>query len=711
MISLVTPGVLLSAMLMAAPAPPVQPLDKAAASLAFVPDDALFYGVSLRNREQLDALLRSKAWAKLMGLPLVDLGRAAFNLAWYRDDGPQAQFRAWYAQEENQQLVALLGEMVSDEAFGYGGRKSADFVALMTALQAANQLAPVMGLLQGQNPQQAQSPEGRARVLLQAVADNAALVTAPDLVFGFKLRDTKNARAQLARLDELMRGLAMQFPPLAGRWSTAKIAGANFHTLRLDGSQVPWDQVPWQAFEERQGQFDGLRKKLAGLKLTVSVGLRGSFLLLSIAEGTEPLARLEQPGKLLADRKELAPLRRFADRRLTGIQFLTQEWQRVHAGEGGVAEALLDYFKPGVLTEEQERRVRADAKALDKDLARYESKPGAALTFAFLTERGSESYAYDWTAGAGKPSVPPLTILEHIGGAPLAFSASRSPYDPEEYRLLVKWVRVIWGYAEEFGLPHIPEPFREQYQQTMKRVRPILARLDKATGQMLLPALADGQGAFVLDATLKRKQWHPVMPEAEKELPLLEPALVFSVSDAALLRKAGAEYRGIVNDVLELLAEAGVVSGKVPPPGEKKAEGIDATFYTYGAPPEAGIAPGLALTAGLSERWLALTLSPGHAGRLLKATPLKVDSPALASVPQPRSVGYVRWEGLVDALAPWIDYGLVHGKANEASGMDVRGQARTVLDVLKVFRSTASASYPEGGAMVRRSEIIIQDRD
>src|SRR5207245_8991171 len=110
-------------------------------------------------------------------------------------------------------------------------------------------------------------------------------------------------------------------------------------------------------------------------------------------------------------------------------------------------------------------------------------------------------------------------------------------------------------YVEDFVVPRLDEAQKGQYEQVMKMFHPLLERLDKATGTMLLPALKDGQTAFVLDAKSESKQWHQMMPASDKPLPLLEPALVFGVSDAELLKKAMTEYRAIISEAISKLRD------------------------------------------------------------------------------------------------------------------------------------------------------------
>src|SRR5207302_388102 len=85
--------------------------------------------------------------------------------------------------------------------------------------------------------------------------------------------------------------------------------------------------VPWANLEERPGQLDKLKKKLRELKLSVSVGLRGPYVIVALAESPALLEGLGRPGQRLADRAEFKPLAKFAERPLTSINYASKEWQ------------------------------------------------------------------------------------------------------------------------------------------------------------------------------------------------------------------------------------------------------------------------------------------------------------------------------------------------------------------------------------------------
>src|SRR4051812_165018 len=57
-------------------------------SLRKVPADAVFYSASLRLKEQWDIFLGSKAYAKLMEIPLIQLGKMQAGFQWQQASQP-----------------------------------------------------------------------------------------------------------------------------------------------------------------------------------------------------------------------------------------------------------------------------------------------------------------------------------------------------------------------------------------------------------------------------------------------------------------------------------------------------------------------------------------------------------------------------------------------------------------------------------------------
>ncbi len=324
-----------------------------------------------------------------------------------------------------------------------------------------------------------------------------------------------------------------------------------------------------------------------------------------------------------------------------------------------------------------------------------------------------EGYHYDWAQNLYADGTKPLDLLEHLGGSPLLAIVGRSKYSPQQYESFRKWVTKAFGYFEELAIPEFSAEEQEQYKKIKEAGMPLVERLDKATGQMLLPALADGQAGFVLDAKITSKHWFEDLPQNDQSLPMLEAALVFGVSDAALLKKACAEYQAVTQAAIEKAKQ--LFPHDVPadfnlPKAEmsevKTSDGVG-SIYWYKLPGDLGIDSQLTPNAGLSQHVAVLSLAPKHTERLLSSAPLAVTpNGPLADLKKPFAAAvYFNWAGLIDAATPWFDL-MADKNTLDKSVID---QAHTVLDLLKVLRTAECASFQENGAMVTHSLTVFQD--
>ncbi len=681
-------------------AQPAAPLEKLDSAVKSVPADAAFFATMLRNREQIEAIAESKAWAEFKAMPAVqDLWK---TLTTTFDD--PAQF---FTKPENQQLLEVAGDLLSHEVFIYGGENFSDFADLALTSFGSLQFGPLAGLIGGEAGRFS-TREMQVRALLHALNENSKLIRVPDMVIGFRMTKREAVETQLKRLDEVVKELESTVPPFKGRFKRDKLAGSEFLTLRLDGSMIPWEDIPFKHLEAQAGEFDALLKKLKETKLTVSIGIKDRYLLVGIGESNGHLAKFAGQGARLSDRAELKPLAKFAERRVTWIGY-TSKALAVRVGTSkddiaGLGELAKTLLEQAPLAPDQRKRVNKDVDVLVKELQSGLVEPGAGLAFSFLNGRGFESYDYDYTPTSATDK--PLALVNHVGGAPLLAYVGRADDLVGGYQWLAKWAKVGYGYFEDFAVPTFNADAKEKYQRFVKVGLPLLEKFDKATGQGLLPAL-DGELAFVLDAKIASRQWIVFMPESFRPLPMLEPALVAGVKDAARVEKAFTEYRDVVNGLLVLIRElsGGVVPElKLPPPEARKTK--DGTVYFYALPADWGVDKQLAPSAGLSANVGALTLSPAQAERLLAATPLKLDGGPLAKPDRPlQSAFFFDWARTVEAAQPWADYAMDQFGAAESTAK----QVRTALRILQVVRTHASISYVEDGVTVTHTETIIRD--
>jgi hypothetical protein len=706
--------VVLVGVLAALPARAAEP-GQLADSLKWIPADAAFYGTLLHWRAQWEAVAESRAWAKLKALPAVQTARQKIQ-AELKEGGSLAQLYQLYLQPENQQLIEMLGDMFSEEVFFYGGPNWVGFLELAGQLNAAQSYGPLLMALANKTEEKSNM---QMTLLLRALANNPDLIKVPEQIIGFQLSETARARDQLKRLETLLTNLEAQVPLLRGRVKKVNLAGASFLTVTLDGTLVPWQQLPIKQFELKEGEFDELIKKLSRLQLTLAVGIRDGYLLVAVGESTN-LLKTAAGGKRLAERSELKPLAAFADKRVTSITYVSQALRNVSQTSqfDGIIKLVNNTLPQVGLSAEQRDKVRKDLAELAKDMQTWRGRVGATLAISFWSGRGSEGNEYDYGEHPTLDGSKPLTLLDHVGGAPLFAAVGRAHFSPEGYQKLAKATRVAYRYFKEFAVPKFDDQTKEKYERIAKAVQPSLERLDRVTGTMLLPALADGQAGLVVDAKLTSTQWFAQMPAVDKPLPMLEPALVFGVSDAALLRKAASEYRSIVNELTTKLHEAvpDFPDSQIPEPETRKAK--DGTLYFYPLPEDWRIDKQLAPTAGLSKRVAALTISGKHAERLLATAPLKTDGGPLADLKKPRVMAaYFNWVRVVRALRPWVEQGLRGAGIDPTEKVEVGDetwqgllrQIPTVLEVLQVFRSHSSSTYFEGPVLVTHSEMVITD--
>lgn len=707
--------------------------NKIAASLEFVPADVAFYSATLRGGEQVDIIRRSKAWAKFQALPAVKSAWDQFQSQWNKDEGPTAVARQLLSLPENQQLLSVLGEMFSDEVFVYGDEQTVVTVDLLQRLVNTARFANLGTALRKARGEEDDGDDTltTVRALLDVLDEDHEALQMPNLVFGFKVKDRQAAEAQLKRLEFIATLLAAQSPELKDRFARKKIGDTEYLTLSLDGGLVPWDEVPLNNLAEEPGQYDDLIASLKEFTLVVHLGLRGDFLLLSLGRSDKHLEALGS-GDLLADEDELEPLAKFADRRLTGIHFLSEDLVALLVGSpddldqlGEVAEALLSGME---MDEELQKSILDDVAALTADLKPLVPEPGPMMGFSFLTPRGIESYAYNWSQNLSLNATQRLTLLDHLGGAPLAAVVARSKVSPQQYDLLAKWVEKAFGYVDKLAVPQLKDDDREQYQKLMAMLKPLVARWHTTTKDKLLPALADGQTALVFDARLTSKRWFAGWPETKAALPMAELALVLGVSDADLLQQAMADYLKILDEGIagvRALNPAEVPDFKIPRP-ESHATG-EGQIFAYPLPKDLGVDAQLVPNAGLSKTVAVLSLSTQHSLRILASHPLQAEGP-LAGGQQPLAMaGSFDWAGLVDALTPWIDFGLqsygeqileaVPGALGEE--VDTKKDAKQLLidevhDLLAILKTLRTVTVTterdnHAEAMVSHSEMHFQD--
>ena len=407
-------------------------------SLTIVPDNVAFYVTGLRLREVFDKIAASKAMAKLKQVPIIQFGWSMALAQWQNPQNPQiAGVKQMLQTPENQQLLAMLKDAVSQEVFLYGGADFGDALALVNELNAASNAAQLEAMAGGEfeNPLAAQISK-----FLEVLNRRGDKLKVPVLVTGAKLSDTQAAVAQLKRLENLLTAALAQQPALQQRFAREKIGSAEFLTLRLDGSLVPWPMITQSLEGVDQQQMEQLVTKLSALKLVISLGLRDKYLIVSIGDDNKHLAQLGQ-GALLYDRSEMAPIRKAADKPITEVAYASAAFAQQASSVEGQMDQLSGMVKQALpmaeLSSDLEQELATDVDKVAAYLKANMPKSSASSGYNFLTSEGIEAYGYSWTTESTFDASKNLTLLDHVGGDPIAFWAARGKSDPKQFDAMV----------------------------------------------------------------------------------------------------------------------------------------------------------------------------------------------------------------------------------------------------------------------------------
>ncbi len=697
---------------------------KDATSLKFVPDTVAFYSVSLRMREIFDKVAASRAVAKLQQVPVVQMGLGMAMTQWQNPQFPQiAAIKQLLADPQNQQLIGMLTDAVSHELFVYGGADFGEAIALINELNMASNAAQIEAAASGDMEQ---LPTIQFRKILEALDRRGDNLKLPALVIGAKLTDAAVAEAQLKRLETFLTAALAQQPALKERFVREQVAGAEFLTLRLDGSLVPWQMALQQAQGVDPQQLQQLITKLTALKLAISLGVRDGYLLVSLGDNNQHLTQLGQQ-TLLYDRAELAPIRAAANKPITGVTYASAAFIETAGSMENQLSQLGDVVTGLVsltdLSDDLKNELNQDLDRLFAYVATHAPKPAAMSAYSFLTAEGWESFSYRWSTDGAWDASAKLTILQHLGGDPVAFWAARRKADPDQAEMLAELFTRLVYYAENIPLDQLDPDQRDVYAQVKEQILPLFDEMATVTRDKLVPAFADGQGAIVLDAKSVSDKWLAWM-FTDNELPMLELGIVSGVSDAALVKEAFSAYFDIAQRMVDKLHELSTGDLKDAFPNEIPAMQLvppqskdvgDGSVYYYALPADSGLDAQLAPNAGLSKEFMVASLLPQFTARLLARTPLAGQGP-LAQDDRPlAAAGHLDFPRLIDAIEPWIDYGLQVSMGFDPDGAaggpmgDVPQQVHDVLQVIRCFRGVSSATYLEANSTVTHAQVRFAD--
>lgn len=699
-------------------------------SLRAVPADVAFYSASLRLQEQLDVFLASNAYRKLMEIPIVQIAKMQLMFQWQQSQEPAvARFREYFDSAEGQETLALLKEMFAEESFAYANKDVAGLAQLFMQLNNLNRTAKLEALATREDEQVVLQ-----RNVIEMLNEHAEQFVVPDMVWGFRIKDAPRATKHLDRLQEVIAKLLTdQQPDLAERLKREKIDGNEFLTMRLEGSMIPWDRLREEAEDMTDEQFARWQDLLNKKTVALAVGVVGEFALMSIGDSTEHLAALGK-GATLAEQPLMARLAKHANQRVTSIGYVSGALAKSLNSPRQTIDDLVGAVEQGLQEAEVADDLRGklldDLKGLGDDVLKYMPEPGDTAGIGYLTARGYESFQYQTGTRPTQDSSQPLTVLDHAGGAPMMVVATRTKQNVEDYDQTVSWIKRVATQVELIAKEKSEPDDWAKYLEVREKALPLLERWNAATREHMMPAMADGQQALVVDAAATSNQWFEQMPKSPQPLPMLEIGFVASVSDAEHLRKGIQEYFSVIRDAIAMLHELhpeDVPDIQVPDPETSElADG--GTMFTYKLPAEWGVDAQIAPNAAEAKTVAAASLTPALTERLVRTKPLSIDTSLDLRKPA-GVVSYFEFSRLIEAVKPWINYGGAvamgqikleedeeesaeqtpeQAQAMMAAGM-ILPQIDQFLDVAAGLRGFSSMTYQESDVWVTHAEVHLKD--
>ncbi len=697
-------------------------------ALQWIPEDAAFFSSALRNREQIDRLLRSRAYQRLMSMPLVRQGVEELRSQIMDEDDGLGGF---LADPQNQDLLELVKEAVSDEVFIYGGDGFRQLASLLMAFDRLASEIRLESITQGGGDVDEAALLGKA--LDQASVDLED-VDLPRTVIGFRLKETDRAKAQLVRIEQLIRAVDRDDVPMDKIYKKAMIDGNEWITLTFDGSMIPWGELSENA--GRAELVERFKEVLTGKKAVVALGLHENYLMLQIGKSLEALQGFGNTSGKLIDHEKMAIVRKHEDKPLTALAYVDGELLRTVYQPAVQLDQSIDLTKAALtrapFDEKLKESLSSDLDDMASDIKQLYPEVGSVAHLQYMTDDGVESFTQSWAKNLMVDASLPLDILSNVGGTPLAMFAIRSPFkNGENYDMLSKWFRRTREFGQQLAETQTDSAEEQLYKKVSDRLLPMLTQFDKVTRDDLIPAFGDGQSAYVVDGKLESRQWHLMMPPAAEPLPILELGRVCGITNSEGVKTAFAKYAEIADGALIYLKEVVeenreslmealdgpaqmlpmlIQSAAIPRPESRETEA--GTIYEFLGLARFGLDPRIAPTAGISQNRFVFSLNPKMTERLLETQTLAADGP-LADTRSKKlgTAARVDVAGVIGFARAWVNYGMTTA-AELQENDEIAEMIPTVdgiLEIMQCYRSIESAQYADGDSMISQLRVRLED--
>ncbi|MDW8077400.1 MAG: hypothetical protein RMJ16_00780 [Thermoguttaceae bacterium] len=673
-------------------------------SLQVVPADTGVYQACSGLGDLVADVSTSRAITRLKELKVVNVLTRLLKEQWQRAAGPDIP-EELKSQMENpfvQEGLRLLAEMHSQEFFLAGDNSWSHVQRVLR--QPGNAARLAMTLLAARLAEAGQS-ELDSEALREKLTDliihtylvqQEEKVQVPRLLMGWRVKNVERAQLFVNMVRGFISMAAMGVSELAGRVQSIERAGGEFTVLHISGKDIPWEEMFQRIREARQEEMleflpqeleeqeealpspetedspkwvTFLAEKLRKLELYAALGMRDEWILLGFGPD---LKFLDIPAEdaQLAGREEVAEALRRINGRVLSFSYYSQEIvnsSRLSLVEPAelAARALREWEEKEPEIPAQVRdRVIADLQRLADFAKKLETKSAAMADVLYRTNRGLEEILLTWDTPASSKALP-LELLARIGPTPIAGLVIRSPSEANLILMqdILGWViqefaaSVAAGLLQQEGGPD--EPSNARLRNFMDRMWMCTRDADRVIREYFVPALADSETAWVLDAKLQAQEVIPGLPEVKQPLPLPEFALIIRLNDPESFKEGLKRTRELAKELTLILQDYPDLTETLPSeelgPLECECEMWDSGYLCkLILPGELGklVPPPVAV---LAQDLFVLSNSSAQAERLAQGQKLEAVG-LIEDVSAPRSAaGFVHFGRLWMALRPWAE--------------------------------------------------------
>ena len=308
---------------------------KTTCAIDWIPKATTAFGIMLKNKEQLDLILNSKAYKKLAELGGTKMLIEKFN------EGYTGNLQEDEKKQFNQ-ILATAGEIFSHEVVIATGPNAPKSLGSIISALTAGQMAPLTLLMQGNFDQDAIS-KAQGESIIQALVESSKDLKVPELLLAFKLKNKKTGEELIKKLEDKLPMVEAAEPKLKGAAKKEKILGTDFLTLKLKGSMFPIegiDQIP--GVEE--GQLKKFKADLVKMTFAAAIGIKDDYLIATIGPDLTYLSSIGK-GDSIASIKEMAPLAKHAGKNIIGMQYYSKEFLETAQSYGSNPEEASNQVK------------------------------------------------------------------------------------------------------------------------------------------------------------------------------------------------------------------------------------------------------------------------------------------------------------------------------------------------------------------------------